>query len=611
MLVAQPSPTAWPRVLLYAMDAGCAAWLAHCLLHTAETILIPDGDLSALGRMPGARAIITGHRCDDPRLGSLLDHVGGGMPVFVIGPPGTSQVLADPRIFFVLSPLLPPADVTALVDSSLRGHSSPEPALPSPEAAERLTRVLALATAFASRSDLPSAAASAEHAVERLTGADRTYCLFHDVDSGALWAEGATEREGQATVGLAGFVARTGRACLAECARIDPRYVQALDDPLGDGNERLLVHPVLGPDGRVHAVLLAVRSPARPMFSFAEQQQLATFAESTGPMMHHLARMVEAQGVLRLERERRADMYRPEALTAYGQVGHRGDVIRVSPGWIRWAFWALLALIVASTAYLFLGRVHRYSEGPAIVRLHERTEVTARSGGALRSMEVAPGERVEQDQVLAHLDDRQARATVEQLQREFDDQLRAHLLDPYDAAAKQRVFALRGELASAHTRLQQHELRSPQAGVVSDIRIRPGQHIEEGDIVLSLLANDDDRHVQVFIRGADSPQLAPGMPLRLEILGYQYAYQDLTIDSVSDEVIGPAEARRYLGPQVADNLPIDGPVVLVRARLPESSFEASHEIYRFHDGMLATARVPVRTEPVIFTLFPFLHRVRT
>ncbi len=610
MLVAQPSPTVWPRVLLYAMDPRCAAWLAHCLSHTAETILLPDGDLSALGRIPGARAIITGHRCDDPALGTLLEYVGAGMPVFVIGQRGASQVPTDPRIFFVLSALLPPADITALVDSALRGRSSPEPELLSPEAAEHLTRVLALATAFASRSDLPSAAASAEHAAQRLTGADRTYCLFHDIDSGALWAEGATDREGQATVGLAGFVARTGRACVTECARVDPRYVQALDDPLGDGNERLLAYPVVGPGGRVHAVLVAVRSPARPMFSLGEQQLLATFAESTGPMMHHLARMVEAQGVLRLERERRSDMYRPEALTAYGQVGHRGDVIRVSPGWIRWAFWALLGLIAGSVAYLFLGRVHRYSVGPAIVRLHKRTEVTARSGGALRSVEVAPGEHVEQNQLLAHLDDRQARARIDQLQREFDDQLRAHLLDPSDVAAKQRVFALRGELASAHTRLEQHQLRASEAGVVSDIRIRPGQHIVEGDIVLSLLAADDDRHVKVFVRGADSPQLAPGMPLRLEIAGYQYAYQDLTIDAVSDEVIGPAEARRYLGPQVADNLRIDGPVVLVRARLPESYFEANHEVYRFHDGMLATARIAVRTEPIISTLLPFLHRVR-
>ena len=58
------------------------------------------------------------------------------------------------------------------------------------------------------------------------------------------------------------------------------------------------------------------------------------------------------------------------------------------------------------------------------------------------------------------------------------------------------------------------------------------------------------------------------MPLRLEIQGYRYAYQHLTVDSVGDEVVGPAEARRYLGDEIADAVQFAGPVVRVEAHLP-------------------------------------------
>ena len=70
-----------------------------------------------------------------------------------------------------------------------------------------------------------------------------------------------------------------------------------------------------------------------------------------------------------------------------------------------------------------------------------------------------------------------------------------------------------------------------------------------------------------FLPGEDRPLLKRGMPLRLEVQGYRYAYQQLTVDSVGDEVVGPAEARRYLGDEIADAVQFTGPVVKVEAHL--------------------------------------------
>jgi membrane fusion protein (multidrug efflux system) len=99
------------------------------------------------------------------------------------------------------------------------------------------------------------------------------------------------------------------------------------------------------------------------------------------------------------------------------------------------------------------------------------------------------------------------------------------------------------------------------------------------------------------------------MAMRLELTGYRYAYQNLVLDSVAEEVIGPAEARRYLGNQVADALPIDGPVTVVRAQLPGSSFTVDGETFFYHDGMPATAEVRLRSESILLTLVPALRRL--
>ena len=81
----------------------------------------------------------------------------------------------------------------------------------------------------------------------------------------------------------------------------------------------------------------------------------------------------------------------------------------------------------------------------------------------------------------------------------------------------------------------------------------------------------------------------------------------LTVESIGDEVVGPAEAKRFLGPGIGDAVPLTGSVVFVTARLPAPSFEADGRTYAYHDGILGTAEVRVRSEKVLFALVPALR----
>jgi hypothetical protein len=58
----------------------------------------------------------------------------------------------------------------------------------------------------------------------------------------------------------------------------------------------------------------------------------------------------------------------------------------------------------------------------------------------------------------------------------------------------------------------------------------------------------------------------PGLPMWLEIDGSSTESRKLTIDSVEDEILPPAEARRMLGSSMADQVMPRGALVVVRAR---------------------------------------------
>ncbi|HEY9422890.1 MAG TPA: hemolysin D, partial [Thermoanaerobaculia bacterium] len=138
--------------------------------------------------------------------------------------------------------------------------------------------------------------------------------------------------------------------------------------------------------------------------------------------------------------------------------------------------------------------------------------------------------------------------------------------------------------------------------------VRPGQHITPGQVLLSLARGEGRPELTAYLPGEYRPMLKPGMPLRLELRGYRYAYQHLTVTSVDDEVMGPAEAQRSMG-QIADAVELGGPVVRVTARLAADTFEADDKVRRYHDGMIGQAEVSVRSERVLVALIPALKAV--
>lgn len=304
------------------------------------------------------------------------------------------------------------------------------------------------------------------------------------------------------------------------------------------------------------------------------------------------------------------DIFRTEALDHHRSGGQRqGDVLRLSPTWMHWTYRLLLYFFLAGLLYLCLGRMSEYATGPAVVRAKFKAEVTCPVSATVQEVAVAPGERVQAGQLLVRLDDEEQRAAVNRYEQELEVQLAACLRDPLDEAARRNASSLRSQLAYAHKMLEARHLAAPVDGVVSDVRIRPGQSLLPGQLVVTLLGPESQLTLIVMLPGYFRPQLEIGQPGRFEISGYSHTYQPVSLNKIADEVVGPAEARRYLGQEIADAVTVSGSVVLAEATLSGEYFQADGQRYIYADGMQGKVQVRVRSIPIILNLVPGLRYI--
>lgn len=303
----------------------------------------------------------------------------------------------------------------------------------------------------------------------------------------------------------------------------------------------------------------------------------------------------------------RQSMFRVQAIRHAERGRGEGALLRLSPEWTRWTYWILVAVFAVGALYTTFGTLHEYASGPAVVWVTGRLNVTAPVAGTVSSIEAQPGQRVEAGALLVHFHSAREVAELDRTQQEFDLQLAKLLRDPSDEAARQTLTALRTQKDLAATRVEQLSVRAPQAGVIGDVRIRPGQLLDTGDIVVTLESEQTRYSIVAMLPAQYRPQLTPGMSLRFEVAGYRYAYQEMAITKVSAQIIGPNEVKRYLGQEIGDTVKVDGPVVLVEAEPPSATFQVDGRTFDFYHGMNGLAEARVRSESILLSLIPSLR----
>jgi membrane fusion protein (multidrug efflux system) len=523
---------------------------------------------------------------------------------------GFQDLVDEDRLFYLSRGSLSVRDLAGLIASAA------ETLLRRVNGAERQERSLSVETLrrLALARSLPELAEAVGAAILQATSAQRGRCLVFDPQRQALWSPtpqdaedaGSEPEPGESpAVGLASFILRTGLTLCLPRAGEDPRFDPDLDNPEGEPAERFLGVPVRGAEGEgspVSAVLVAVRHAQEPPFEPREIAALETVAAHVAPYLAALAPAAEGAG--------RRGPFRERALREREMSLVPLEPLRLAPGWTRWTYWLMVGAFAAALLALVLVRVPEYASGVAVVRAGGRVEVTATAGGTVSSLAVAPQTRVRKGQLLLTLSSAEESANLRRLDREIESKLVQRLQEPSDPAVAQDLVALRAERELAQSQLAERELRAPADGEVSDVRVVSGQLVQAGQPVLAILeggARREPPSVIALLPGGYLPQLQPGMKLRLELPGHPYVYRWLVLDSVAGEVIGPAEARRLLGPVAGDAVPLEGALAVVTAPLPSPTFEVAGETYAYRDGMPSRAEVRVKSERLAFALLPALR----
>ena len=470
--------------------------------------------------------------------------------------------------------------------------------------APRVAAARSLSDAAATLRSVASALVAAEHR-----------CLFFDAERDTLWTgEDAGGREADsAATGLGGFVVRTRAALAVVGCDQDPRYDPDADNPAHAAAHGWAGLPLVDPRHEVAGVLVAVRDASAAPFTPGELFALQSLAHLAAPHIRHLLLLRRAdREAVALARDclRHPDLFRSEALAAY-QTGLRGasQPLQLAGRWTPWAFWVLLLAVAGFLAFAAVGTIREYASGPALVRAEGCLDVHAARPGVVESILVEPGQAVSAGTPLAQLHGTAERAEYARSEQEFALDLSHYFREPGDPAVRQRLSELRTRREFARTRLDDLKVKAPRAGVVDGLRVRPGQHVAEGEALLSVCGPDAAFGVVALLPGAYRPQLKEGETLMLELAGYEHSRQRLVIDRVGAALIDAADAWRFVGQTTSAADAAHGPVVLVHATLPAGEFSYRGRRYRHHDGMRGLAEVPVRRERILLALLPALGRL--
>jgi hypothetical protein len=87
----------------------------------------------------------------------------------------------------------------------------------------------------------------------------------------------------------------------------------------------------------------------------------------------------------------RPSLFRQEALEFQSRQP-QGGVLRIDPPWTRWAYWLVLALVVAGVVVTATARTSETTSGPALINAQARTFVALVPDAAARDLR--PGQLV-------------------------------------------------------------------------------------------------------------------------------------------------------------------------------------------------------------------------
>ncbi len=475
---------------------------------------------------------------------------------------------------------------------------------------ENLTKVQAVTSKLAIQRDINEAIRFVTHSIKELTHSSNASCLLISrFDSTATCVASHINVTNQdVETGITGYVLATRKAIHLDRIATSRCYETQTDLHLGNPNDRAIVHPILA-DSDSMGLIAVSRSRNDPPFGEQEVQIVALAADLFASSLLALNLRASFAKACQQDRSKQLGIYREEALNHHAKsILSEGSVLPFSPFWEKWAFGSVALLILAGVVFAIFGRIGEYAAGPAIVQADQATSVSTVRVGTIASVEVKPGQQVTQGQVLFRIASQEQNDQLQNIEEGWRAHLVSRMLDPTDTGAQQALRQIRIERDALLQALRMNDVRAPHDGIVGDLRIHSGELLQVGQTALLLTRSQPTYSLVAFLPGRFAPQITVDQPFRFKLRGYQDQYMELVVERLSQGVVSPTDARRVIGFEAQDMFQIEGPVVLVYARVETATIQVEGQSLSLLNGMIGDAEFKLRSQSILSSMLPALKK---
>lgn len=245
-----------------------------------------------------------------------------------------------------------------------------------------------------------------------------------------------------------------------------------------------------------------------------------------------------------------------------------------------------LALITATVLLLYAPRETR---GSAVVVAAGRVEVRATDSGIVRTVSVQEGDSVNTGQELYDTWTPADRAKLDDLTAAREGAISEYLLN-YSEDARAAVADLTTQLAHEDSRQKRRVVTTERAGLVSSIRIRPGQALAPGQLVATLHDLQPSFSLLVLLPGDSISTVAVGQRVTAELSGHPGSEIEAIVAAMGDTVLSAAEASKIVGEDAGTVAATSSDYVIVRCDITRVLISAGSQAFALKDGMRGTAR---------------------
>ncbi|TMQ16239.1 MAG: HlyD family efflux transporter periplasmic adaptor subunit [Deltaproteobacteria bacterium] len=343
------------------------------------------------------------------------------------------------------------------------------------------------------------------------------------------------------------------------------------------------------------AVITLTRNNRQPAYQLVEQIAMVALAREAAPILHHLAvQHLQRQSEIKADR---GSLYRGEALEAHRTRGQEGQLVQLSPAWVKRAYPLLIVTILIAIGFAIFVKVPTYSTGTAVVVFEGSTSVTATASGTVEKVFVHENEAVKKGDPVIRLNSPDEVAQLAAAEAEWRNLQAQFLLDQSDEQIRKSLASAATSRDHALARVEARTIRAPRDGVVTNLHAKEGVALQLGGYAMQITDENSEIEVLAFLPSKDSPRIREKMGMQLELDGYKKA-----------RVEAAKLGGDMLTESIAKDLQLGTTWITARARLPERTFKTEHNTYHYHHGMHAVVEVKIQSKPFLATLLPAIEK---